>query len=408
MKILLIAQHYYPDMVSSGLHMTELTTKWREKYPQDEISVFVAENSRSKEHGSHQKLEEYRGVTIHRVANWGQHHGTLFNRFLFSLGFSLKAFLFLFKNKKKYDILLITTNPPFLGITMLAVNYLLNLRYVLVVYDIYPHILDKLNILNPNGFVYRFWKWVNIKVYNNAAKIISIGRDMTAILEVDMQIAGKSKITLIHNWSDGNTVHPIPRDQNKFIIENGLGGKKILLYSGTLGSTHNIEDILEAAEELSKYDDILFLFIGSGAKVKLVENYIKFSANSNVQMLGFQPIESLSETLSSAALSFVCLDSAFTGLSVPSKSYGILASGVPILGLMDSSSEIALMVKENDCGIIWSSDSNLKLSEVIINVLNDELRLEEMKSNALKTFTSSYQIDISVEKYKLVANSVIN
>lgn len=395
-------------MVSSGLHMTELTTKWKEKYPQDEFSVFVAENSRSKEQESLQNHDEYRGVTIHRVSNWGQHHGTLFSRFLFSLGFSLKAFVFLFKNRKQFDILLITTNPPFLGIIMLAVNYLLNLRYVLVVYDIYPHILNKLNILNLNGFVYRFWKLVNVKVYNNATKIISIGRDMTSILEVDMQIVDKSKITLIHNWSDGKTVFPIPKGQNRFVIENGLAGKKILLYSGTLGTTHNIEDILEAAKELSHYDDVLFLFIGSGAKVKLVEDYIKFSGNSNVRMLGFQPIESLSETLSSATLSFVCLDSAFTGLSVPSKSYGILASGVPILGLMDSSSEIALMVKENDCGIIWNNDSNLKLSEVIINVLNDELRLEEMKSNALETFISSYQIDISVEKYKLVVNSVIN
>lgn len=394
-------------MVSSGLHMTELTTKWKEKYPQDEIFVFVAENARSNQQESYQNHEEYRGVKIHRVTNWGQHHGTLFSRLLFSLGFSLKAFYFLFKNKKQFDILLITTNPPFLGIIMLAVNYLFNLRYVLVVYDIYPQILDKLNILNPNGFVYRFWKWVNINVYNNAAKIISIGRDMTSILEVDMQIVDKSKITLIHNWSDGNTVHPIPMDQNKFIIENGFVGKKILLYSGTLGSTHNIEDILEAAKELSQYDDILFLFIGSGAKVKLVENYIKFSGNSNVQMFGFQPIESLSETLSSATLSFVCLDPAFTGFSVPSKSYGILASGVPILGLMDSSSEIALMVKENNCGIIWNNDSNLKLSEVLVNLLNDEKRLEELKSNALKAFKSSYQIDISVEKYKLAVKSVV-
>lgn len=53
----------------------------------------------------------------------------------------------------------------------------------------------------------------------------------------------------------------------------------------------------------------------------------------NVQFLAYQPMECLSEMLSAADLALVCLDEAFTGLSVPSKSYGILASGTPFWAL---------------------------------------------------------------------------
>jgi glycosyltransferase involved in cell wall biosynthesis len=394
-------------MVSSGLHMTELTTKWKQMYPNDEISVFVAENSRSIKNYVKFDNDEYKDVKINRVRNWGRHHGTLFQRFLFALGFSIKSFLFLLRNKKRFEVILITTNPPFLGILMIVINKILKLPYVLVVYDIYPQILSKLNILSSDSFLYKCWVRINVKVYNNASKIISIGRDMTGILENEMKIDDKSKIILIHNWADARTVYPVLEKNNQFIINNNLVNKKVLLYSGTLGSTHNIEDILKSASELSTYEEILFLFIGSGSKVKLVENYILFSGNHNVKLLDFQPIETLSYTLSSAFISFVCLDSSFTGLSVPSKSYGILASGVPIVGLIDSNSEIALMINEHNCGVVWNKRSKKTLSQVILDLVNDQIKLDQYKKNALNAFINNFQIDISVEKYKTAVNSIL-
>ena len=62
-------------MVSTGLHMTELTTKWKELYPNIEISVFTAENSRNEEKKNFKKNEIYEGVNIYRVKNIGRHHG---------------------------------------------------------------------------------------------------------------------------------------------------------------------------------------------------------------------------------------------------------------------------------------------------------------------------------------------
>jgi len=393
-------------MVSTGLHMTELTTKWKELHPEVDISVFTAENSRVNKKEPFKNFEIYEGVKINRVQNIGKHHGSIFNRILFSIGFILKSFVFLLVNRKKYDKLIITTNPPFLGILILILRFFVKIPYVVIAYDIYPQILDKMGVLSKSSFLYRFWKWLNIKVYNNASAIISIGTDMTDIIQKEMCVNDLSKIKLIYNWSDKKKVFPIEKTNNKFIIDNGFIDKKILLYSGTMGITHNIEDILNAANDLKDDRDILFLFIGSGAKTNLVKKYISDSRNSNVVLMPFQPIEIISQTLSSASLSFVCLDSVFTGLSVPSKSYGILAAKVPIIAIMDSNAEISRMIEKFECGIVWNKGSNDKLSSIILNLLSDDNKLSVMKENAYKAFINNFDIEISVEKYNNVLKSI--
>jgi colanic acid biosynthesis glycosyl transferase WcaI len=116
----------------------------------------------------------------------------------------------------------------------------------------------------------------------------------------------------------------------------------------------------------------------------------------------------ISQTLSSATMSFVCLDSSFTGLSVPSKSYGILAAGVPIISMMDKNAEISKTVEKFNCGIVWNNEINRKLSDVIIEAISDEKSLEKMKENAYNAFLNNFDIEISVEKYNKVLNSINN
>lgn len=404
----MLCQHFYPDMVSTGLHMTELTTKWKELYPEVEISIFTAENSRNQDSHNFKKHEIYQGVNIYRVKNIGRQHGNLLSRFIFSFTFILKSFFFLLFKKRDYDILIITTNPPFLGLLILALNSYFKVPYVVIAYDIYPQILDKMGILKKNTVLYKFWKWLNVKVYNNASKIISIGTDMSTVIENEMNIVDSSKIELIYNWSDKNKVFPVERANNNFLIQNRFENKKILLYSGTLGSTHNIEEILIAANELRLETDILFLFIGSGSKVKLVKDYISNSGNSNVILMPFQPIEIISQTLSSATLSFVCLESSFTGLSVPSKSYGILAAKVPIIGMMDDNAEISKMIEEYQCGVVWNRTKSIKLSSLIYDLISNNDLLNKMSENAYFTFLNNFNIDTSVKKYNNALKSILN
>ena len=387
--------------------MTELTTKMKELNPAMEIDVFTAHSSREEFEMGNARFEKFKGISIHRVPNLGKYHGTLFQRLLFSFTFFLKAFLFTFKKNRQYDAVLITTNPPFLGIIVLFFKFLFKKPYVIICYDVYPQILVKLGVLKANGIIYNFWKKLNVRIYNSAEKIISIGVDMTSIIVNEMHIKDLSKIELIHNWADKNTVAPVPENSNEFIKRYCLENKKILLYSGTMGTTHNIEPILLAADEMKYQNDIVFIFIGGGAKKKIVEEFIKSKSLNNILLLPFQPIEILSHTLSAASLSFVCLEDSFTGLSVPSKAYGIMAAGVPIIGLLRSDSEIANTIENYNCGVVWNNDSKLILSDLLLNVLSDETRLKVMRENALKAFVNNYDIEVSANKYVKLLDKVV-
>ena len=406
-RILGICQHFYPEMVSTGLHMTELFSGLA-GYQENKCKIFCSYPIKKE----YQKLnpparEIFRNIDVHRAKNVGTEHKSIIRKLIYNLSFSAKAFFFTLKNRKEFDMILITTDPPFLSIISYFVKKFLGKPYALIMYDVYPDVAIKLDVLKENGFISKFWRRVNRASYTNASKLIVIGDDMKRLIEERLPEIPQENYVLIHNWSDKNNVHPVEKEENVFIKEQGLEGKKILLYSGNMGRTHNIESILDAAIELDgKMDDVVFVFIGGGIKKDLVKKHIEEKRSSNIIQLPFQPFEILAHVLSSATFSFVCLDDDFTGMSVPSKSYGIMASGTPILGLLRSDSEIAQTIKKHDSGWVWNGESSKSLSSVILEILDDEAGITKKGKNALSSFESNYDLAISVGKYNEMLKTV--
>ena len=402
-RILGICQHFYPEMVSTGLHMTELFSGLA-SYQENKCKIFCSYPIKKEYQALNPpSTETFRNIDVHRSKNIGTEHKSILRKLIYNLAFSTKAFFFTFKNRKEFDLILITTDPPFLAIISWMVKKVLNKPYALIMYDVYPDVAIKLDVLKEKGLISRFWRWINKKTYTNASKLIVIGEDMKKLIQARLPQIPEENYELIHNWSDQNFVHPIPREENIFIKEKGLEGKRILLYSGNMGRTHNIESILDAAIKIDGvHEDVVFVFIGGGIKKNLVTQHIEEKRSSNVISFPFQPFEILAHVLSSATFSFVCLDDDFTGMSVPSKSYGIMASGTPIVGLLRSDSEISESVKQHQSGWIWNSEINQDLSDFISNILADENEIKVRGENALSSFRSNYDLAISVDKYHQV------
>lgn len=405
---LFICQHYYPEEVSTGLHITELTTKITQLHKEHQISVLCATPSKEGPKSSKINTNEiHRNIKIYRVSNWGKQHGSIFTRSVFAIGFFLKAFTFILKHHRNFDNIVITTNPPFLGIIPLLLKRIIKKPYVLIVYDIYPDIAIKLNIIKPKSLVSKLWRWINIKVYNSAKSIVVIGEDMRRIVCESMEVKNIQCVQLIHNWSDKNVIYPVKIEDNRFLNKYSFQRKIILMYSGTFGRTHNIEQILDAAEDLRNHEDIVFLFIGSGNKKRVIEQRILSRGLSNLILLPYQPLDMLADTQSAATISFVCLEDEFTGLSVPSKTYGIMAAGVPTIALLRSDSEIAQTVLTHKCGRVWHKD--VKLSQLILDMLDNSDNLKRMGQNARIAFLENFELEISANKYhKLIMNSLFN
>src|SRR5205085_11009251 len=98
--------------------------------------------------------------------------------------------------------------------------------------------------------------------------------------------------------------------------------------------------VLETAKILCDRSDIVFLFIGNGVRANEIRAFCQTYDLANVRLLPYQPRELLRFSLAAADVALITLAQGLAGLSVPSKTYGIMAAGRPILFVGDQSSEI--------------------------------------------------------------------
>ena len=123
------------------------------------------------------------------------------------------------------------------------------------------------------------------------------------------------------------------RDQNPFARQVVQNDDIVVLYSGNIGTSHDIDSILAAAEILQVDSRIRFVFIGDGSKRFSVEEYISCFPDGNVKYYPFQPEPMLPYTLPLGDISLVSLDEGLEELMVPSKFFSYLAAGSAILAI---------------------------------------------------------------------------
>jgi glycosyltransferase involved in cell wall biosynthesis len=208
------------------------------------------------------------------------------------------------------------------------------------------------------------------------------------------------KENVIHVWADDRNIQPSKEDeQNPFLEKWNLEGKFVLGYSGNMGRFHDLETIAEAAKKMKEEDQFRFLFIGEGFKKEWLINYVKVNGLSNCIIDTYVPREDLPFVLNTFDLGLVSLSQGQEGLSVPSKTFGLLSAGVPVVAIMNKSSEIALVIEEESCGIVVPPGDPAGLVENILALEQNRERLSEMKSNARKAVDSKYSLEKASQAY---------
>lgn len=404
-RVLLLCQHFYPEMISTGMHMTELSLAlkrlgWN-------ITVCCAQPSLSIEkYNETIPVEtEFQGIRIRRVPAMGSHSRSLFSRALFGLTFLLSSALFVIKEHRNINGLLITTNPPFLGLVGRMVSCLLAKPYIMIVYDVYPDIPIRLDLIRPASPASFLWERLSRLIFRGAVCNVVIGRDMEKVVAGKLGPSSRDKTRFIPNWSDADVVFPVPRENNEFRKEHCTEDLLLVQYSGRMARTHNLEPLIGAAE-LMRDDPVRFQFIGDGAKKRLLQELATARRLTNVQFLPYQPLVRLNEVLSAADLAVVCLSPSFTGLSVPSKTYGVLASATPILAFLDKESEIGQAILESNCGIILTDPSAEQVADVIRWAMRNRDSLIMMGRRGYEAFKKDYTLALAAERYSaLLARS---
>jgi glycosyltransferase involved in cell wall biosynthesis len=210
----------------------------------------------------------------------------------------------------------------------------------------------------------------------------------------------ESRIDVIHNWADGEKIRPLREgERNPFVEGHNLGGHFVLLFSGNFGLVNDFSTVLDAADILRNKYNIKFLFIGDGARKSEIEEYAKEHNLSNITLLPYQRRELLPLSLAAGHAHLVTLAEGLAGLSVPSKTYGILAVGRPIIFVGDPKSDIARIIKETGCGEMVATGESHRLAQIILDFAANPERLKQLGLEARRIFETRFDREQAVCAY---------
>lgn len=327
------------------------------------------------ESGNRSPARETRNNTrIFRVRGTRLKGNSLFFRLVNSLTFAIAIFFFALVNFRKNDHILAATNPPPLPIMIGLAGRLRRCKSTLLVHDVYPDVLAAANTLRRDSVAYHVLDAAFRVSYSMFDGFIVLGEDMKQVVQQKL-VRVDHAISIIPNWADGD-IEPIDRDLNPFRVMHGLVGKFVVQFSGNFGRTHDIELVLEAANQLAENRDIVFLFVGAGPKAHLVDG--ESGASNNVIFLPRQPRNVLCQMLAASDVTIISFVDGMLGLSVPSRMYNIMAAGVPIIASAHPASELAREINAASSGWVLERSGPNELAD-LIRTLSSSTGLQEAK-----------------------------
>jgi putative colanic acid biosynthesis glycosyltransferase WcaI len=272
---------------------------------------------------------------------------------------------------RKPDVVVALTDPPIIGLAAVGAAAKARAPFVFLCEDIFPEVAALLEDFHSDT-VDAALTQVNRFLVRKATRIVALGEAMKRRL-VDGKGADPSKVTVIHNWADCRSVAPGPRD-NPFARQHGLVDRFVVLHAGNIGLSQDLEIVLHAAEQLRDRPDVVFVFVGDGAKKKELQDIAARRDLRDVMFLPFQPREMMDQSYATADVSLVSLKRGLAGVIVPSKVYNVLASGRPCIAAVEQDCEVADIIHRHDCGFVIGPGDASALRARILELAADRER----------------------------------
>lgn len=385
MKIVLVSEFFYPYRTSTQKILTELAEDFIEYGL--EVDVLTTKNAYREEKQNLKKYEIYKGINIKRIFSTEGNRDSKIGRLLSYITFTSNVFLNLLF-KKDYDKILFVSNPPLVPYIGYLIKKIRGKEYIYLVHDIYPDVAEKLGIIQKGSFISKAMNHMNDKIYKNAERIITLGKDMKQII-VNKGIDEK-KIKIVTNWAD-STVNFEKEVDNKFYESNNLGNKFNVLYTGNISRVHAIDTIIDLARKLKDNKNIQFTFIGDGNRKQYLIDLKEKEGLHNIQLGNYMFGEEYNNLLNCADVFITTLQQGIEGLGVPSKTYTYMSVAKPLIAIMSSDSEIGSMITKYNLGKQFEEKQVDEIAEFIFNMQRDNKLYNELCNNVRNKFRNDYE-----------------
>jgi glycosyltransferase involved in cell wall biosynthesis len=395
-RLLILNEYYWPGPEASAHLLTELCESLGADY---DVHVITGAVQGVDDHPSRVTRN---GVTIERVPSTSFDRARIPGRVTNYLTFMAAAVVRGLKAGDA-DAVLCMTDPPMLGAAAVFLARRHRAPLIVVCEDVFPEIASALGRLRNPLVIGALRRTVSFYL-RRADRVVAIGETMRMRLEA--KGAPPERIRVIPNWVDVSQLEPRPKE-NDWALENGLAGKFVVMHSGNVGHAQDLDTLVLAAHRLRDLDDLEVLIVGSGARRAEVMRLAERVGADNVRFLPYQPRERLSESLSSADVHVVGLAPGLAGYVVPSRLYGILAVGRPVIAAVDAESETAHVVETANCGVRVPPASPDLLAAAIRRCHAERGELVELGRNGRGYVEREGDRSVAMERYRALLTEVL-
>jgi colanic acid biosynthesis glycosyl transferase WcaI len=335
MKILLLSQVFYPDVVAVAQHLTDLGTSLSEAG--HEVTVLCSSLGYDNPANKFPRNETWQRINIRRVPVWGLGKKSKFRRIVGFASFFISSFASLMKMPRQ-DVVVVVPPPPLLSV---MAAFFVRLRGGRLLYwnmDLNPDEAIAAGWMKPDSLVARALSAAMRYSLCASSSIVVLDRFMKD--RIVAKGVSENKVHIVPVWSQDEAVYYEPEGRRSFRKQLGVEEKFVVMYSGNHSPLHPLDTVLQAALELRDNPAIAFVFVGGGSEFGRVKAFARDCNLPNIVCVPYQPLEYLASSLSAADLHIVLLGDSFVGIVHPCKIYNILAVGAPFLYIGPAESHI--------------------------------------------------------------------
>lgn len=370
-----VNSYFHPDHAATSQILSDVAFE----LAASGLGVRIITGQRSYDGGSRYPASEViNGVDVTRLPSLGPSGRGMLARLGRYLAMYLGAAWLLLIHIRRGDVVVCKTDPPLLSIPLAVVARLRGAKLVNWLQDLYPEVADSLGVGLPGAvgwLLKRLRNWsLNVAVCN-----VAIGECMAQLLR-DHGIEDH-KIAILTNFVDDRHIVPL-KDANPLRNQWGLKDMFVLGYSGNLGRAHDVETFIDMAILLRERQDIVFLFIGGGHFVDMLRERLAAANVTNVRFENYQPRDQLNLSLALPDAHWASLLPEMEGLIVPSKIYGIMAAGRPMIAVCSPTGEMAQIIARAQTGIQVTPGDAKGFADAVTLLADDQALLHRLGTNA--------------------------
>jgi glycosyltransferase involved in cell wall biosynthesis len=397
MKILYFYQYFTIPAGSYSTRCYEFARRWVKAGDSVTVITSVYDKSGFTPEGFISKFP-IEGVDV-RVINirLSQKHGKFF-RILTFLAYALMAFWYALTMRA--DVVLCSSGPLTVGIPGLAARYLRRKPFVFEVRDLWPEGAIQLGVLrNPVGI----WlaRGLEKACYRAAYRVVALSEGMADWIR---QRYGCRNVEVVPNASDNELLDSLREPPQ---LPEWALGKRLVLYTGTLGLIDDCGQIVELARVLEErgVQEMEVVLIGDGKeRAQLEERAVGLK---NIHFLGLMPKPEAMRWLKAAHCAlFTVKNTPFLATASPNKLFDAFAAGVPVV--QTSEGWIKALLEREGCGINVPFEDPHAMADAVLQLAEDEALRARMACNSHRIGREQFDRSLLAEKMRQILKAAMS